>query len=78
MRVPWLEKDNGKRGFWTEGSDEKKMFFPGRGAVILYRAKDDEKAVKVGHLGVLHPQVLSHFEIPFALSIVEINAEIFL
>lgn len=40
MRVPWLEKDNGKRGFWTEGSDEKKMFFPGRGAVILYRAKD--------------------------------------
>lgn len=78
MRVPWLEKDNGKRGFWTEGSDEKKMFFPGRGAVILYRAKDDEKAVNVGHLGVLHPQVLSHFEIPFALSIVEINAEIFL
>lgn len=78
MRVPWLEKDNGKRGFWTEGSDEKKMFFPGRGAVILYRAKDDEKAVKVGHLGVSHPQVLSHFEIPFALSIVEINAEIFL
>lgn len=78
MRVLWLEKDNGKRGFWTEGSDEKKMFFPGRGAVILYRAKDDEKAVKVGHLGVLHPQVLSHFEIPFALSIVEINAEIFL
>lgn len=81
MRVPWLEKDeqnSNKRGFWTEGSDEKKMFFPGRGAAIYFRAKPDEKAVKVGHLGVLHPEVLANFEIPFALSIVEIDAEIFL
>lgn len=81
MRVPWLEKEQqntNARGFWTEGSDEKNMFFPGRGAVIYFRAKPEDKAIKVGHLGVLHPQVLANFEIPFALSIVEINAEIFL
>lgn len=81
MRVPWLEKEqqNTKaRGFWTEGSDEKKMFFPGRGAVVYFRAKPEDKAIKIGRLGVLHPQVLANFEIPFALSIVEINAEIFL
>lgn len=81
MRVPWLElneRNNGKRGFWTEGSDEKKMFFPGRGAAIYFREKDNAEAVKIGHLGVLHPEALANFEIPFALSIVEINAEVFL
>lgn len=81
MRVDWLEKDeqnSGKRGFWTVGSDEKKLYFPGRGAEIYYRAKENGAAIKIGHLGVLHPQVLSYFEIPFALSIVEINAEVFL
>lgn len=81
MRVPWLEKEeqnSDKRGFWTEGSDEKKMFFPGRGAVIYFRPRDGEKAVKIGHLGVLHPEVLSNFDIPFALSVVELNAEVFL
>lgn len=81
MRVPWLDelqKNTNTRGFWTEGSDEKNMFFPGRGASIYFRARPEDKAIKVGHLGVLHPEVLSNFEIPFALSIVEINAEIFL
>lgn len=81
MRVPWLEKEeqnSDKRGFWTEGSDEKKMFFPGRGAVIYFRPRDGEEAVKIGHLGVLHPEVLSNFDIPFALSVVELNAEVFL
>jgi phenylalanyl-tRNA synthetase beta chain len=81
MRVDWLEKEDqhsNKRGFWTEGSDEKKLFFPGRGASIYFRAKDGEEAVKIGYLGVLHPEVLANFEIPFALSVVEINAEVFL
>lgn len=81
MRVPWLEKEqhNSKlRGFWTEGSDEKKMFFPGRGAAIYFRARPEDEAVKIGHLGVLHPEVLANFEIPFAISVVELNAEVFL
>lgn len=81
MRVPWLEKDQQNtetRGFWTEGTDEKKMFFPGRGAAIYFRARPEDKAVKIGHLGVLHPEVLANFEIPFALSVVELNAEVFL
>ena len=81
MRVPWLEQsetESRKRGFWTVASDEKNMFFPGRGAAIYFRAKDGEEAVKIGHLGVLHPEVLSNFEIPFAISIVELNAEVFL
>lgn len=81
MRVDWLEEkehNSGKRGFWTVGSDEKKMYFPGRGAAIYFRANEGEDAVKIGHLGVLHPDVLANFEIPFALSIVELNAEVFL
>ena len=81
MRVPWLEtneQNSNKRGFWTVANDEKKMFFPGRGAAIYFRAKPDTEAIKIGHLGVLHPEVLANFEIPFALSVVEINAEVFL
>lgn len=81
MRVPWLEtneQNSNKRGFWTVADDEKKMFFPGRGAAIYFRAKPDTEAIKIGHLGVLHPEVLANFEIPFALSVVEINAEVFL
>lgn len=81
MRVPWLEtseQNSNKRGFWTVADDEKKMFFPGRGAAIYFRARPDTEAIKIGYLGVLHPEVLANFEIPFALSVVEINAEVFL
>lgn len=79
LRVDFLvDPSSGERGFWTESSEEKKMFFPGRGAAVFYRSKKDGETVKIGHLGVLHPEVVSSFEIPFAVSIVEINAEVFL
>ncbi|VEU20689.1 DEKNAAC101626 [Brettanomyces naardenensis] len=79
FRTPWLEDPTtGEHGFWLVESDDKKMYFPGRGAKIMLRAKKGKESVEIGHIGVLHPEVVTNFEIPFAVSTVEINSEIFL
>lgn len=80
LRTPWLAdgaKSN-EKGYWIEEDPENKTYFPGRGAKVFYRHKNGEEAKAVGTIGVLHPKVLSNFEIPYAASAVEINAEIFL
>lgn len=79
LRVPWLEnptKDQ-SRGYWIAPNSEE-TFFPGRGATIFFRVKEGEKEASIGSLGVLHPDVLSRFEIPYAASGLEINLEVFL
>ncbi|CCH43903.1 phenylalanyl-tRNA synthetase beta chain [Wickerhamomyces ciferrii] len=80
LRTPWLEnpKNSNEKGYWIEEDPENKTYFPGRGAKIFYRHRNGEEAKVVGSIGVLHPTVLSNFEIPYAASAVEINAEIFL
>lgn len=79
LRTPWLEiPSKGEKGYWIEEDKSDAMYFPGRGAKVFYRAKDGEEAQHIGSLGVLHPEVVSKFELGFALSIVEINAEVFL
>lgn len=44
-------------------------FFPGRQADIFYKNK------RVGTFGMLHPEVLENFEIPFPTSALELNIE---
>lgn len=80
LRTPWLSdpQNSNEKGYWIEEDVENKTYFPGRGAKVFYRHKNGEKASVVGSIGVLHPQVLNNFEIPYAASAVEINAEIFL
>ncbi|AOA63852.1 Phenylalanine-tRNA synthetase subunit beta, cytoplasmic [Komagataella phaffii CBS 7435] len=79
LRTDWLEKPSaGKRGYWIEQDDANATFFPGRGAKIFFRAADGAEANEIGSIGVLHPEVLGFFEIPFAASSVEINTEKFL
>lgn len=80
MRTPWLPEPSKstEKGYWIEEDVENKTYFPGRGAKVFYRHKNGEDAKVVGSVGVLHPQVLNQFEIPYAASAVEINAEIFL
>jgi len=79
FRTPWLEDPvKGKHGYWLEETEDIKMYFPGRGARIMLRPKDGEKAIEIGSIGVLHPEVCNNFDIPFAISSVEINAEVFL
>ena len=70
MRTPWLEnpsKDQ-RRGYWIE-EDKAKIYF---------RNADNAEAKAIGSIGVLHPEVMNNFDIPYAASSVEINAEVFL
>lgn len=80
MRTPWLEdpKIMNKRGYWIEEDKDNATFFPGRGAKVFFRASEDAEVQHIGAIGVLHPEVMSSFEIPYAASSVEINAEVFL
>lgn len=80
MRTPWLEKpqEDKRRGYWIEEDKSNPTFFDGRGAKVLFRSQEGGKAVEVGSIGVLHPEVMNHFDIPYAGSVVEINAEVFL
>ncbi|WPK26648.1 hypothetical protein PUMCH_004007 [Australozyma saopauloensis] len=80
MRTPWLEdpKNMNKRGYWIEEDKDNATFFPGRGAKVFFRASEDAEVQHIGAIGVLHPEVMSSFEIPYAASSVEINAEVFL
>ncbi|CUM47987.1 unnamed protein product [Debaryomyces tyrocola] len=80
MRTSWLEnpKESSDRGYWIEQDDENPSFFPGRGAKVFFRAGDGSKEQHIGAIGVLHPEVMVNFEIPYAASSVEINAEVFL
>ena len=63
-------------GYWIEGHDEP-TFFPGRSAIVKYRVPNG-KVIQIGSLGILHPEVLAHFEINYPGSAVEINLEPFL
>lgn len=80
MRTPWLENPSAmnKRGYWIEEDSDNATFFPGRGAKVFFRASEDAAVQHIGAIGVLHPEVMTSFEIPYAASSVEINAEVFL
>ncbi|CDK27452.1 unnamed protein product [Kuraishia capsulata CBS 1993] len=80
MRTTWIAdpaKDD-SRGYWIEEDPANLTFFPGRGAKIFFRAVQGGEAHVIGALGVLHPEVLQFYEIPYAASTVEIDAEVFL
>ncbi|SCU83441.1 LADA_0C11474g1_1 [Lachancea dasiensis] len=81
FRTQWVA-DYGKaslsRGYWIEQDDSLPTFFPGRGAKIMFRPKEGEEPKKIGYLGVLHPEVMKNFDLPYAASYVELNSEAFL
>lgn len=52
-------------------ASEESMFFTGRGADILLGTE------KIGHLGILHPEVLENFEISLPCSVLEMSLEPF-
>ncbi|KAL7825414.1 hypothetical protein AOLI_G00326210 [Acnodon oligacanthus] len=60
-----------KRGYYIQAAEDS-TFFPGRCAEIFSHGKS------VGRLGVLHPDVISGFELTMPCSALEINIEHFL
>ncbi len=62
------------RGFAIQELADPKTtgsFFPGLSAEILYRG------AVIGAFGVLHPETLGHFDLPFPVSGLELNIEPF-
>lgn len=82
FRTPWIEdgvsSKNLGRGYWIQENSSLKTYFPGRGADIFFRSKEGTEAVKIGEIGVLHPSVCNNFELPYAISAVEIDLTVFL
>ena len=66
-----------KRGYFLQES-EIPTFFSGRAANICYRASPHAPVQTLGQIGVLHPEVLSKFELDYPCSVLEINIEPFL
>ena len=55
---------------------EDPAFFPGRCAdVMLVRKGEEGKPVRIGTFGVLHPEVLKAYDIPFPTSALEMDLE---
>jgi phenylalanyl-tRNA synthetase beta chain len=76
LNVEMVAGKHDKCGYWIEGHDES-PFFPGRSAIVKYRAAKGE-VLQIGSLGILHPEVLTNFDIVYPGSAVEINLEPFL
>lgn len=70
LELPHLENE-GKAGYYLK-SGEDPAFFPGRYAEVIANGR------KVGHLGVLHPDVLTAFDLNLPVSALELNLEEFL
>jgi len=64
-----------ERGYWLEAA-ELPQYLPGRGANIVLKQGGEPKVI--GSLGVLHPDVLHKFDLPFVCSAFEINSTVFL
>ncbi|KAJ1953435.1 phenylalanine--tRNA ligase subunit beta, partial [Linderina pennispora] len=64
------------KGYWLSESDLP-TYLPGRCADVMYRSEEG-KVVRLGAIGVLHPEVLVNFELDYPVSTFEINVEEFL
>ncbi|KAF2757913.1 phenylalanyl-tRNA synthetase [Pseudovirgaria hyperparasitica] len=69
------QKADALEGFWIEEVEDK-TFFHGHGAEIHLRLGGKEHVI--GSFGILHPSVLKHYELPYPVSALEINLEVFL
>ncbi|KAL4076101.1 hypothetical protein V8B97DRAFT_1862934 [Scleroderma yunnanense] len=92
LEVPRISSmdSTSEHGYYiVEGNDP--VYFSGRAADIYFRpvsrrtsdvkdaiAAGSARDIKIGTLGVLHPTVLSNFEISYPCSALEFNVEVFL
>jgi len=72
-RIEWKEqgKPTRSKNFYYLKPSEDPTFFPGARADVMLND------VKIGVMGIVHPNVLANFEIPFPCSAVEIDIEPF-
>ncbi|KAH8704619.1 phenylalanyl-tRNA synthetase beta chain [Phaeosphaeriaceae sp. PMI808] len=80
LRCAFLAREDGMKdekleGYWIEEVDDP-TFLAGHAAAIKLNLSG--KNHTIGVFGILHPSVLQKFELPYPVSTVEINLEVFL
>lgn len=80
LRSKFMTREDGLKnaaleGYWIEEVEDK-TFLPGHAASIKINLAG--KNHTIGVFGILHPSVLHKFELPYPVSTVEFNLEIFL
>ncbi|KAH3947524.1 phenylalanine--tRNA (Phe) ligase beta subunit [Parastagonospora nodorum] len=80
LRSAFITREDGVKndkleGYWIEEVDDP-TFLPGHAAAIKLNLGG--KNHTIGVFGILHPSVLGKFELPYPVSTVEINLEVFL
>ncbi|KAI4960801.1 hypothetical protein J4E86_002426 [Alternaria arbusti] len=80
LRSAFLTREDGLKneqlqGYWIEEVDDP-TFLPGHSAAIKLNLGG--KNHTIGVFGILHPSVLQKFELPYPVSTLEFNLEIFL
>ena len=68
-------KEMGQSAYWIDEVDDA-TFLPGHAAAVHLRMGGREEVI--GRLGILHPTVLERFELKYPVSVLEMNAEVFL
>lgn len=53
-------------------------YLPAHAAAVFLRTPGQKTAQRIGTFGILHPQVLQKFELPFPTSTLEMEVEVFL
>ncbi|KAF1958307.1 phenylalanyl-tRNA synthetase beta chain [Byssothecium circinans] len=80
LRSAFITREDGLKkpdlgGYWIEEVDDP-TFLKGHAAAVKLNL--DGKHHTIGVFGILHPSVLQKFELPYPVSTVEINLEVFL
>lgn len=77
LRINPTSESANERGYWIAEAQDIATFFPGRGAQVYMRVAADQEPIVLGSLGVLHPEVLANFDIPYVASSLEIDVQPF-
>ncbi|KAF2101293.1 beta subunit of phenylalanyl-tRNA synthetase [Rhizodiscina lignyota] len=80
LRSAFITREDGLKnekleGYWIEEIDDP-TFFQGHAAAIMLSLEG--KKEQIGSFGILHPTVLKNYDLPFPVSALEINLEVFL
>ncbi|KXT17889.1 hypothetical protein AC579_5901 [Pseudocercospora musae] len=78
LRYPWIPEGKDRtgekaKGYWVEGHDDP-TYLAGHAAAI-YLKSAGKQVQRIGIFGMLHPKVLENFEIPYAMTALELNLE---
>ncbi|KAF7187348.1 Phenylalanine--tRNA ligase beta subunit [Pseudocercospora fuligena] len=81
LRYPWIPEGKDRtgekaKGYWVEGHDDP-TYLAGHAAAICLK-NVGKQVQRIGIFGMLHPKVLENFEIPYAMTALELNLEVFL